>query len=215
MKIKDFPKIECPFVRKLINKNNYLVTPEIAEGYKWVFEDDSVMAIEKLHGTNVSILIQEGTVTAIFNRTERIPFINKGKKWIIEAILNAKERGYLEFLGDGQHFGEVIGKKVNGNPYKLKEHLWIPFNTFCQKHLKYKSWGKYPKDFKTISKWFKEDLIPLYASMQGNREDGFVEGVVFTHPDGRMAKLRKDMFDWFEGKRHGGYSENKQKGGNK
>ena len=27
----------------------------------------------------------------------------------------------------------------------------------------------------------------------------FVEGIVFTHPDGRMAKLRRNMFDWFKG----------------
>ncbi|MBS3080446.1 hypothetical protein J4221_03170 [Candidatus Pacearchaeota archaeon] len=193
MKINDMPKIECPFVRELIN-GNYIVTNKIAEGYEWVFKDDSVMAIEKLHGTNVSIVIVEGTVIQVYNRTERIPFITKGKKWIIESLLNSKERGYLEFLGDGQHFGELIGPKVNGNPYKLKEHLWIPFKIFAQKHLKYKSWGKYPKDFETISNWFKE-LIPLYASMQGDRE-GFVEGIVFTHPDGRMAKLRKNMFDW-------------------
>jgi len=198
LKIIDMPKIECPFVRKLDN-GDYNVTDEITEGYDWVFED-GVMAIEKLHGTNISILIQEGVVTAIFNRTERIPFINKGKKWIVEGILNSKERGYLEFLGDGQHFGELIGPKVNGNPYKLDEHLWIPFETFCQKHLKYKSWGKYPKDFNTISDWFKE-LMPLYSSMKGNKE-GFVEGIVFTHPDGRMAKLRCDMFEWFKGRRH-------------
>ena len=36
------------------------------------------------------------------------------------------------------------------------------------------------------------------------KEEGFCEGVVFTHPDGRMAKLRKDMFPWYTGKRHGG-----------
>ncbi len=202
MKIQDMPKIECPFVRKEINRR-YLITPEITEGFEWVFEDDSVIAIEKLDGTNVSIIIVEGTVTSVFNRTERIPFINKGKKWLIEGILNSKERGYLEFLGDGQHFGELIGPKVNGNPYKLDEHLWIPFNTFCQKHLRYKAWGKYPKDFKTISEWFKNDLLPLYASMKGNKE-GFVEGIVFTHPDGRMAKLRRDMFDWYEGKQKRG-----------
>lgn len=201
MKINDMPKLQSPFVRKLIDKDNYIVTDEIEEGYDWVFEDDSVMAIEKLHGTNVSIVIQEGTVTQVYNRTERIPFITKGKKWIIEGLLNSKERGYLEFLGDGQFYGELIGPKVNSNPYKIKEHLWIPFDGFCQKHLRYKSWGKYPKDFKTISEWFKE-LIPLYASMQGNRDDGFVEGIVFTHPDGRMAKLRVDMFDWHKGKRH-------------
>lgn len=26
--------------------------------------------------------------------------------------------------------------------------------------------------------------------------------IFLVHPDGRMAKLRKDMFDWFKGKRH-------------
>jgi len=199
-KINDMPKLESPFVRE-----ENIVIDKIAEGYEWVFNDESVMAIEKLHGTNVSIVIIEGAVTEIYNRIERIPFINKGKKWITEGILNSKERGYIDELGDGQHFGELIGPKVNGNPYKLKEHLWIPFSTFCQKHLKYKSWGKYPKDFKTISEWFEKDLIPLYACMvQGSegRENGFVEGIVFTHPDGRMAKLRRDMFDWYKGTRH-------------
>ena len=206
MKIRNMPKIESPFVRKMIDKN-YILTDEITEGYEWVFEDDNVMAIEKLHGTNVSIVIVEGTVTQMYNRTERIPFINKGKKWITEGLLNSKERGYLEFLGDGQFFGELIGKKVNGNPYNLGGHLWIPFNTFAQKHLRYKSWGKYPKNYQTISKWFQDDLLPLYSSMQGNRE-GFVEGIVFTHRDGRMAKLRRDMFDWYTGKRHRGGVQN-------
>ena len=208
MKIKNMPKIESHF-KRIEMDIGYIVIDKINEGYEWVFEDESVMAIEKLHGTNVSIVIMEGVVTSVFNRTERIPFITKGKEWIIKGILNSKVRGYLEFLGDGQFFGELIGPKVNGNPYNLKEHLWIPFDTFAQKHLRYKSWGKYPKDFKTISEWFKNDLLPLYASMQGNRE-GFVEGVVFTHPDGRMAKLRCDMFDWFKGKRHEGMkNENK------
>lgn len=192
------PKLECPFIRKEVN-GNYIVVDEINPGYEWVFEDDSVLAIEKLNGTNVSVVIVEGQVVEVYNRKGRIPFINKGKKWIIEGLLNSKERGYLENLGDGQHFGELIGPRVNGNPYDLDEHFWIPFETFCQKHLKYKSWGKYPKDFNTISEWFKKDLIPLYASMKGNR-NGFVEGIVFTHKDGRMAKLRRDMFDWHKNK---------------
>jgi len=208
-KIKDMPKLESPFVRKMVN-DAYIVTDEITKGYEWVFEDESVMAIEKLHGTNVSIFIQDGVITSCWNRTERLPFFNKGKKFIIEGLLNSYERGHMEFLGDGQHFGELIGPKVNGNPYKLEKHLWIPFETFGQKHLKYKSWGKYPKDFNTISEWFKE-LMPLYNLMKNkdveNKMEQFVEGVVFTHPDGRMAKLRKDMFDWYSGKRHGGMKQ--------
>ena len=199
MKIQDMQKIESPFVR-VMKDGNYVVKDLIATGYEWVFEDESVMAIEKLHGTNVSILIQDGNITSIWNRTERLPFFNKGKKFIIEGLLNSFERGYMSFLSDGQHFGELIGKKVNGNPYKIEGHLWIPFETFAQKHLRYKSWGKYPKDFNTISEWFKE-LMPLYSLMQDNGTK-FCEGIVFTHPNGRMAKLRCDMFDWFKGRRH-------------
>lgn len=200
-KITDMPKLESPFVRKMID-NSYTVTPEIAEGHEWVFEDDRIMAIEKLHGTNVSILIREGIVASVWNRTQRIPFFNKGKRFVIDGLLNSFERGYMKFLLDGQHFGELIGPKVNGNPYKLKDHIWIPFETYAQKHLSYKSWGKYPKTFESISEWFKE-LMPLYSLMTGNKENGFAEGVVFTHPDGRMAKLRRDMFDWYTGHRHG------------
>ena len=192
------PKLHSPFVRD--KESNYCVINEIAEGYEWVFEDESVMAVEKLHGTNVSILIEGGVLTGIWNRTERLPFFNKGKKFIIDGLLNSFERGYISMLPDGQHFGELIGPKVNGNPYKLKECLWIPFETYGQKRLKYKSWGKYPKDFENISEWFKE-LMPLFCRSKGD-DDGFVEGVVFTHPDGRMAKLRVDMFDWYKGMRH-------------
>ena len=158
--IHDMPKLESPFVRKEIN-GSYVVTPEIAEGYEWVFSDESVMAIEKLHGTNVSILIQDGIVTSVWNRTERIPFFNKGKAHIIQGLIESYCRGYIDFLPDGQHFGELIGEKVNGNPYKIKGNLWIPFSSYALEHFKYKSWGKYPKDFETISNWFKE-LMPLY-----------------------------------------------------
>ena len=197
MKVKDMPKIESPFVRKLID-NVYLVTDEIVEGYNWVFEDDKVMAIEKLHGTNVSIQIQDGVIVGIWNRTERIPFFNKGKAHIVQGILESYKKGYMEFLPDGQHFGELIGEKVNGNPYKIQGNLWIPFESYGQKHLKYKCWGKYPKTFASISEWFK-DLMPLFMTRKGIKDE-FVEGIVCTHPDGRMAKLRCDMFDSFEAK---------------
>lgn len=195
MKFKriDMPKLDAPFVREMHN-NRYIVVDKINKGYEWVFDDDTVMAIEKLDGTNVSIVIQEGAVIEIYNRTERIPFINKQKQYITNGVLYAKKKGYLEFLGDGQHFGELIGQGVR-NSYNLDCSIWIPFTTFSQKHLKYKSWGKYPKDFNSISKWFKE-LLPLYSSMLGDR-NGYVEGVVFTHPDGRMAKLRRNMFAWY------------------
>lgn len=205
--IGDMPKLQSPFVREFNDKKQYVVKDEVNPGYEWVFDDNTVMAIEKLHGTNVSIIVEGGVITSVWNRTARIPFFNKGKTFITEGMLNAFERGYCE-LPDGQFFGELIGPKVNGNPYKIDKHLWIPFKTYGQNHLRYKSWGRYPKTYDAISEWFKE-LQPLYCwkihgadKCRESPEYGFVEGIVFTHPDGRMAKLRRDMFDWFKGKRH-------------
>jgi hypothetical protein len=196
------PKIESPFVRKMID-GRYLVTPEIAEGMEWVFEDESVMAIEKLDGTCVSIVVEDGYISSVWNRKNRILPFSKGNEHIIESILEAMKRGYTD-LSDGQWFGEVIGEKVNGNPYKIKGHVWIPFKTFTEEHLRYKAWGKYPKDFDTISAWFRDDIFSLLHRMW-NQSKTFPEGVVFVHPDGRMGKLRRDMFSfWFEqgGKAH-------------
>lgn len=212
MKIHDMQKIESPFVRENNEKGDYIVIDKINEDFEWVFIDPEVIAVEKLNGTNVSILIQDGIITNVWNRTERIPFFNKGKSHIIRGILEAYERGYTEFLGDGQHFGELIGERVNGNPYNIKGNVWIPFEGYAQEHLRYKSWGKYPKTFEAISEWFKE-LQPLYCWKIHGKEVcdrdpkmAFVEGIVFTHKDGRMAKLRKDMFSfWYENpknKRH-------------
>ena len=91
---KDMPKIESPFIRVNNEKGDYVVTPQVTEGYEWVFEDDSVLAVEKLHGTNVSIIIEEGTITSVWNRTGRVPFFNKGKGFIIKGLLESYDRGY-------------------------------------------------------------------------------------------------------------------------
>lgn len=223
MEYLDMPKLESPFVRKLID-GKYVVTPEINPGYEWIFNDPSVIATEKLDGTNVSIVIEKGIVIRIYNRTNLVMANglrienNKGTRYILDGVMGAIEKGYVERLGDGQHFGEVIGPKFGRahgggpNPYLLEKHIWIPFNTYVKEHLRYKSWGKYPKDFQTISNWFKDDLLPLFfMRIHGDKlkdRDAvhhvpYVEGIVFYHPNGLMAKLRKDMFSWHEGKSHG------------
>ena len=217
MEYSDMPKLECPFVRKEIN-GRYLITKDVTPGMDWVFDDTSVIATEKLDGTNVSIVIERGIVIRIYNRKNLVMANglrienNKGTRYILDGVLEAIEKGYVSNLSDGQHFGEVIGPKFGRvraggpNPYLLDKHIWIPFNTYVREHLKYKSWGKYPKDFETISRWFKDDLLPLYFMRihgQENIDKKYVEGIVFHHLDGRMAKIRKDMFDFYEGTSHG------------
>jgi hypothetical protein len=197
--INDMPKLHSPFVRKMIDKR-YVVTPEIDEDFKWVFEDDEVIATEKLDGTNVSIIIENGKVTRVFNRKNEIQIFGSKQRFIIEGVMNAFDRGYCNFT-DGQYFGEVIGPKLQKNPLGSKEHLWIPFEK-VRKSYSYKSWGKYPKDFDNISTWFKDDLFSLFVRQRSGKVIK-PEGIVFYQPStGKMAKLRVDMFDWFEGKRH-------------
>jgi len=67
----DMPKLESPFVRKTINRI-YVVTPEINPDYTWVFDEPGVQAIEKLDGTNVSVVIKDSKVSKIFNRTTEL-----------------------------------------------------------------------------------------------------------------------------------------------
>lgn len=206
--IKDMPKLESPFIRDMID-NQYVVTPEINPDYQWIFDgkEDEVVCMEKLNGTNVSILIKDAVITGIWNRKNRIPFFNKGQAFIVQGILESYQKGYCE-LEDGQHFGELIGPKLQKNPMSGKTHLWIPFMSFGMKILCYKSWHKYDKTFDAISEWFRKPIseggiFSLYARRRGLEVQP--EGVVFHNlKTGQMCKLRRDMFPWYKGRRHNG-----------
>lgn len=208
-----FEKIESPFSRSENEDGAYTVDDAVKDEYEWVFTDDSVKAVEKLDGENVAVYINEdGVVQEIYTRegNKVKPFKTRNEAHISKGVIDAFERGWIEeYLESGMlHYGEVVGPQVKGNPYDLDQHMWIPF-TYAEENLYYESWGDYPKDFETISGWFESNLIPLFYTRMHNIPfstlDGseYVEGVVFTHPDGRFAKLRRDMFDWYEGDRHG------------
>lgn len=206
MIIKDFPKLHSPFIRKEIN-GEYIVTPEIDPDYKWVFEDIGVQAVEKLHGSNVSIIIQNGKLIKAYNRLneKEIWRVDKTTKWsgaLLEGIVWAMRKELLP-KQDGQYFGELIGEIMQGNPLSIKGHAWVWFDKLKEKCF-WKTWvqNKYPKTYEAISDWFKSGLKSLFAEKYF-KENKISEGIVFYHPDGRLAKLRRDMFDWHKGPRHG------------
>jgi len=203
-KLVDFPKIESPFIREMINKN-YVVTPNITENMNWVFEDMNVLAVEKIHGTCCAIVIENGVVIAMFNRTNRIPFIGGTlSKALTEGVNNALAKDRFTMM-DGIYWGELIGPKVQKNDYQLEEHEWLPFE-WMRTHLAYNSWHKYPKTFENINNWFMNPIeeggiFSLFMKKKGVNQSP--EGVVFTHPEtGQMAKLRRDMFSDYKGPRH-------------
>jgi len=125
--------------------------------------------------------------------------IMKGKTFIIEGIFRAIQKGYIE--ENGEQAGEVIGPKVQGNPYNLNNHLWYPFPK-AVKHLSYRSFYEHDRTFDNWSDWFKDHLISRFAAKLGEK-NVMAEGIVFyslkRKAEGKtyIAKLRRNMFDWF------------------
>lgn len=221
--LSDFPKLQCPFIRQTFKVDKeqfkkdgrkfglrapevYLVVERINPGYEWVFEDSETIAVEKLNGTNIKIKTEDGRLLAVQNRKNIIDPLQilGGKGHIMEGIFQAIDKGYV--AEDGEQCGELLGPKVQANPYKLKYHLWYPFEKAVSS-LRYKSFYEHPRTFDNWSSWFKDWLFSLFytkiASKEGRDDKVFAEGVVFYNfkrkAEGKvyMAKLRRDMFDWY------------------
>lgn len=220
--LSDFPKIYCPFIRKTFKVNQeqwekygrkyqlrlpevYLVLNKVNPGYEWIFEDKNTIAIEKLDGTNIKLKTENGRLSALQNRKNVIDPLQiiSGKTHIIEGIFRSIGKGYV--LPDGEQAGELIGPKVQGNPYNMDFHLWYPFEK-ARDHLNYKSFHEHDRTLENWSSWLK-DFLKSRFYMKANKcpfeESIFAEGIVFYNPKRReegkvfQAKLRRDMFDWF------------------
>lgn len=199
----NYPKLQSPFIRKSIN-GKYICTPEIDPDYQWVFEDNGVKAVDKLHGTNLCLLFENGELIAVDNRDKRImeaPLTirrrDKMSAKMIEGCVSALDRGWFQKDTHGRIYGELIGPDINGNLHKVEKNYFVPFE-YLENKCHWKSWisNKYPKTFDSISEWFKE--LPSLFSQRLLNIDTLAEGIVFYHPDGRKCKLRRDMFDWFK-----------------
>jgi RNA ligase len=207
--VVDFHKIKSPFIRKTNEKGEYVVTPDLEPGYEWIFED-GVRAVDKLHGTNICVHFHNGKIIAIDNRSTRIlqiPFEISGKNQgnksrFLLGVLNSVERGWLESFQEGRVYGELIAPEINTNLHETPYPLFVPFS-YLYDRCHWKSWvnNKYPKNFNAISEWFK-NINSLFTE-RVFKKSVMAEGLVFWHPDGRQAKLRRDMFDWYVGSRHG------------
>jgi len=219
IKLTDYPKIYCPFVRKnyKVNVEDWqkhgrelelrspsvrLVTGEINPGFEWVFEDSDTIAVEKLDGTNVKLLTENGRLISLYNRKNAIDPLSlissKGRIAIIEGVFRSISKGYVK--ADGEQCGEVIGKRINKNIYHLDHCMWYPFDKAID-HLSYRSFHEHERSFSGWSDWFKNYLISRFSSKTGITI--MAEGLVFYNLRRKelkqtyQAKLRRDMFSWF------------------
>jgi hypothetical protein len=192
-----FPKIRSVYKRTDDSAGNYTVDPVVNDDFKWVFKNPcEVEAVEKIHGTNVAVYINDSKVTKISSRVgDRSmnlvdPYEQTEKHYIVRGVQNSIRRGYTDNLVDGWNFGELVGPSVHQNPYDLDENLYIPFEWLRDK-CAYRSYGKYSTEFEDISRWLREEIFSLfYSKMHGKSleestvsNDIFVEGIVFIHPE--------------------------------
>lgn len=188
-KFLEFEKMYPPFFRDL---ETDLCLPQVAEGWEWCFDPSKCYLLEKLNGTNVKLEVE--------NKHMTIWVRNQVHKRYVEATLNDPQYKYIvqgvttaianrsKAFSDGTYFGEVIGEKYQGNPYRLHGHTWMTFKPFSGGAGVYKD---YPKS-SNYEEW-KTWMLNLKSILN---PDVFAEGVIFLNKEtGQMAKLRRDMFD--------------------
>lgn len=198
-------KIKTLFV---IDRNTDMATNVVNEGCEWVSNGEGVATI-KFDGT--SCWVNDGKLYKRFDRKLKKSFSkmarNLGEKFIPEdhmfndlpeGAIPCEEKpaahslhfphwvevgegpedayhreGFANSTGliNGKTY-ELVGPKLSGNPYNLEKHeLWEHGNTVIE-----------------VPDRTYEGLKALMESMENE------EGIVFHHPDGRMAKVRRKDF---------------------
>lgn len=158
----------------------------------WVFEGEGV-GTEKLDGTNVRLTVRSGQLVRVEKR--RNPSKEQKKlgivdgwyvdtvegagedKWILAAAANTDVTGWP----DGEHACEALGPRVQGNPLGLDDHVCVPFNLVAP------TVDEVPRDY--------DRLWDFLAQLESRYAPGHLaEGIVFHHPDGRRAKIKRKDF---------------------
>jgi len=177
-------KIPTIFVRDM-SSQPALVTPEVTAGCEWALAGEGV-ATRKYDGMCCAVIdgalwkrreVKLGKpVPAGFVQTDEDSVTGKKFGWLkvgdgpddkyfSEAVMH-----YETDFRDGTY--ELVGPKVQGNPEGYKER-------FILKHSEAALLRDVPRTFHGIM---------LYL------ESGDVEGIVFHHEDGRMAKIKGKDF---------------------
>lgn len=102
-------------------------------------------------------------------------YTEPGDKWHREAwelsVIRDRAGRPAAVLGDGTY--ELIGPKVQGNPYGLDRHRLVRHGST--------EIIEVPRTFDGLKAWFSTHRI---------------EGIVWHHPDGRMVKIKRKDFGY-------------------
>ena len=169
--------------------DDFRVTGKVREGCEWVLDGEGVPT-EKLDGTNVRLTVRAGQVVRVEKR--RNPSKLQKKKGIVDGwYVDADEHGPedrwifeavrctdVSNWPDGEHSCEAMGPKIQGNTLGLPAAVCVPFN------LEIPIFDDVPRSFEGLRDFLRE-RESLYAPGHP------AEGIVFHHPDGRRAKIKR------------------------
>ncbi|HEY6176368.1 MAG TPA: hypothetical protein VIX73_18055 [Kofleriaceae bacterium] len=172
--------------------DGFKVIDQPRKGCEWVFAGEG-SATEKVDGTNVRLTVRSGQVVRVEKRRNPsklqkqqgiidgwyVDADERGAedKWIFEAVRGTDVQGWP----DGEHSVEALGPSIQGNPLGLTRHLCAPFN------LEIPVYDEVPRSY--------DGLKRFLASLDSRFAPGHLaEGIVFHHPDGRRAKIKRKDF---------------------
>lgn len=172
-------KIPTMFNRDWIGDRGVLDSPNLL--CQWVFDGEGIATI-KLDGTCVLVKDGERWKRRELRRGERVPdgFVEadydaetgKTMGWV--RVGDGPEDKWHREASGGEEDGtyELVGPKIQGNPEGYPYHMLVWHGSILPA-------DDPPRTFAGLKAWF---------SMHN------VEGLVFHHPDGRMAKIKARDF---------------------
>jgi len=171
---------------------DFAVRDRPREGCEWVFAGQG-RPTEKLDGTNVRLTVRNGQVVRVEKRRNPskrqkqqgiidgwyvdADSYGREDRWIFEAVTGTDTARWP----DGEHACEALGPRIQSNPLGLERHTCVPFN------LEIPIYQDVPRTY--------EGLWKLLLELESRFAPGHpAEGIVFHHPDGRRAKIKRKDF---------------------
>jgi hypothetical protein len=176
-------KIPTLFLRDPANMR--LVTQEVNPEAAWVLEGHGKPTIKK-DGTNIRVTVQAGKLIRVEKRRNptRAEKEQGAEPGYVEASLDdpgdkhifaAIDATNFSVWPDGASSCEALGPKIQGG---------IESDTPCL----------YPFSWRATPAWRFPD-IPTFDSIKAYLEERPYEGIVWHHPDGRKAKIKRRDFN--------------------
>jgi hypothetical protein len=177
-------KIPTVFVRDFETKP-FTITPEVTPGCEWVLAGEG-RATRKWDGTCVRVL--DGKLYARYDakhgktppegfepaQPEADPETGHWPGWLLITDQPQYKWHRDATMPSGAGTYELVGPKINGNPEKTDEHLFLEHGGLAFPY------------FQTVE--------PSLDGLKAFLTEHPMEGLVFHHPDGRMAKIKRKDF---------------------